>query len=202
MKDEPAKPVAQAPVADPPTDATPEPAPTIVKRETPPALESPLKIVGHALRSEVSVGCFDPHASSPRWSVSVTLDPSRPCPESGSEVPLIVFDIDDHREDADVPLPQPGSVHHERLYLFQYKKAPDPTASIDEMKGESQDKIMIKVEVLRHDPPYVIVRLSPDDGAVLPKGIKEFGGELAVLLHTASEPYTDLGSWKLEKTTP
>ncbi len=66
------------------------------------------------------------------------------------------------------------------------------------MKGESQDMMMVKVEVLRHDPPYVIVRLSPDQGAVLPKGIREFGGELAILLHTASEPYADLGSWKTE----
>jgi hypothetical protein len=198
----PTEPAAKPAVSDPPPasekDASPAKSEPVTKRKTPPPLENPLKIVGHKLRNQASIACFDPFNAIPRWSVSVTLDAARPCPESGSEVPLVVFSIGDQREESKVALPQPGSKSLERLYLFQYKKAPDSFASIDEIRGESQDPIMVNVEVLRHDPPYVIVHLTPEKGSKLPKGIKEFGGELSILLSPASEPYADPGSWKIE----
>ena len=94
------------------------------------------------------------------------------------------------------PLPKVGTESKERLNFAEYPKAPSLDESVDEVEYESY-KVPVRIKILRHDPPYVVIDIRPESGAKLPKGITKLGGELAVFLSPASWPYADQNSWEL-----
>lgn len=142
------------------------------------APEEPFKAVGLKRTFNASEGCFSNVGS--RWNVMVGRNPKKPCDFDTEDGFALSFDMS-ARSSGKSPIPKPGQTFEDRLYV--------------EADGAKQPVyVESKIEVLRHEKPHIVVRITPKADK-LPAGLSSFGGILKVRVRQDDEPFFDAKTW-------
>ena len=140
--------------------------------------QAPFTAVGTTKSFTATEACFSELAE--RWNVMVGRNSKKPCDFETEDGFALSFTMRVGSA-AKSPLPKPGQTFEDRVYV--------------EADGASKPvHVDAKIEVLRHEKPFVVVRLTPK-GDKLPPGIQSFGGTLRVRVRAEDEVFVDQASW-------
>ena len=141
---------ATKPTEAPPTQVapapTPAPTPAPAPAPTPTTDETPFTVAGTKTFTAAE-GCTSEIVG---WNVMVGRDPSKPCEFDTEDGFAVSFDFPvADKGPSKLPAPAPGLTFEDKVYVEDAA-----TPGIGEY-------IPAKFEVLRHEKPYVIVRITP-----------------------------------------